>query len=122
MEKVSPQIQHQLAQFQQAQQQTQMLLNQRQQLEVLLRETERALEEINKLPDDAVVYKSVGTILIKSEKPELHKGLTEQKETLDLRVKTIERQGERAVQRLKEMREKIDDALKGQNLGEGMAS
>lgn len=122
MEKMSPQMRHQLAQFQQAQQQAQMLLSQRQQLEILLRETERASEELTKLPDDAVVYKSVGTILIKSEKTELQKNLSEQKETLDLRVKTLERQGERAIQRLKEMRDKIDEALKGQKPGEGIAS
>ncbi len=122
MEKMSPQMRHQLAQFQQAQQQAQVLLSQRQQMEVLLRETERALEELSKLVDDAVVYKSVGTILIKTDKKELQKGLSEQKETLDLRVKTLERQGERAVQRLKEMREKIDESLKGQQPGEGAAS
>ena len=113
MEKLSPQMRHQLAQFQQAQQQAQVLLSQRQQLELLLRETERALEELGKLPEDAVVYKSVGTILVKSEKAVLQKDLAEQKETLDLRIKTLERQGERAVQRLREMRDKIDEALKG---------
>ena len=122
MEKLSPQIRHQLAQYQQAQQQAQMLMNQRQQLEMLLRETERAHEELSKLPDDNVVYKSVGTILVKSNKVDLQKNLAEQKETLDLRVKTLERQGERAVQRLKEMQVKIDEALKGQKPGEGMAS
>ncbi len=121
MEKLSPQMRHQLAQYQQAQQQAQMLMNQRQQLEMLLRETERAHEELAKLPDDAVVYKSVGTILVKSNKVDLQKNLVEQKETLDLRVKTLERQGERAIQRLKEMQGKIDEALKGQ-VPEGMGS
>ncbi len=121
MDKLSPQMRHQLAQYQQAQQQAQMLMNQRQQLDMLLRETERAHEELTKLPDDAVVYKSVGTILVKSNKADLQKNLAEQKETLDLRIKTLERQGERAIQRLKEMQGKIDEALKGQN-PEGMAS
>jgi len=121
MDKLSPQMRHQLAQYQQAQQQAQMLMNQRQQLDMLLRETERAHEELTKLPDDAVVYKSVGTILVKSTKTDLQKNLVEQKETLDLRIKTLERQSERAIQRLKEMQVKIDEALKGQN-PEGMAS
>jgi len=122
MEKLSPQMRHQLAQFQQAQQQAQVLLSQRQQLELLLRETERALEELGKLPEDAVVYKSVGTILVKSEKAVLQKDLAEQKETLDLRIKTLERQGERAVQRLREMRDKIDEALKGKPSEEAVTS
>lgn len=113
MEKLSPQLRHQVAQFQQLQQQAQVMMNQRQQLEILLRETERALEELGKLPADAVVYRSVGTILVKSGKAEVEKKLTEEKETLDIRAKTIQRQEERAVQRLQEMQEKLDQALKG---------
>jgi prefoldin beta subunit len=113
MEKLSPQLRHQVAQFQQLQQQAQVLLNQRQQLEILLRETERALEELGKLQADAVVYKSVGTLLIKSGKAEVEKQLKEDKETLDLRIKTVQRQEERAVQRLQEMQGKLDSALKG---------
>ncbi|MEW6592145.1 MAG: prefoldin subunit beta [Candidatus Hadarchaeota archaeon] len=114
MEKLSPQMRHQLAQFQQVQQQAQALLSQRQQLEVLLHETERAIEELGKLQDDATVYKSVGTILVKSSKKDVEKNLTEEKETIDLRVKTIQRQEERAMQRLQEMREKLDQSLKSQ--------
>lgn len=121
MEKLSPQLRHQLAQFQQVQQQAQVLLNQRQQLELLLKETERALEELSKLSEDAVVYKSVGTLLVRSEKVKMQKDLAEQKEMFDLRVKTIERQEERAVQRLREMRDKIDEALKGRQTGEEIA-
>jgi prefoldin beta subunit len=112
VEKLSPQLRHQLAQFQQVQQQAQVLMTQRQQLEILFRETERALEEIQKLADDAVVYKTVGTILVKSEKKKLEQDLTEQKETLDLRIKTLVRQEERTLQRMKEMREKLDQSLK----------
>lgn len=113
MEKLSPQLRHQVAQFQQLQQQAQAMLNQRQQLEMLLHETERALEELGKLPADAVVYRSVGTILVKLGKAEVEKKLTDEKEILDLRVKTLHRQEERAVQRLQEMQEKLDSALKG---------
>jgi len=121
MEELSPQLRHQLAQFQQAQQQAQALMTQRQQLELLLRETERALEELDKLQEGAPVYKSVGTILVKSEREELKKSLNEQKETLDLRIKTLGRQEERVVQRLREMREKLEVALKGKQLDEGAA-
>ncbi|HID60967.1 MAG TPA: prefoldin subunit beta [Hadesarchaea archaeon] len=122
MEKLSPQLRHQVVQFQQAQQHAQILLSQRQQIELLLKETERAIEELEKLPEDAVVYKSVGTLLVRSEKSTLQKNLTEQKETLDLRVKTLQRQEERAVQRLREMRDKIDGALKGKEPSEGAGS
>jgi len=118
MENLSPQQRHQLAQFQQAQQQAQALLTQKQQLVMLLRETERALEELGKLQEGAPVYKSVGPIMVKAEREELEKSLSDQKETLDLRIKTIERQEERVVKRLNEMRPKLEAALKGISSGE----
>lgn len=112
MEELPPQLRHQLAQYQQAQQQAQALLAQKQQLELALRETERALAELEKLEEGATVYKSVGGILIKTGRAELTKELTERKETLDLRIKTIERQEGRILERLREMREKLQEALK----------
>ncbi|MDI6819295.1 MAG: prefoldin subunit beta [Candidatus Hodarchaeaceae archaeon] len=112
MEELPPSLRHQLAQFQQVQQQAQALMAQKQQLELALRETERALEELGKLQEGATVYKSVGGILIKAEQANLTKELTERKETLDLRIKTIERQEGRVVERLREMREKLQEALK----------
>ncbi|MEM2874556.1 MAG: prefoldin subunit beta [Candidatus Hadarchaeales archaeon] len=113
MEKISPQLRHQLAQFQQTQQQAQVLAAQRQQLELLMRETEKALEELGKLPDDAGAYRAVGSIMVKSDKATLQKELSEQRETLDLRIKALQRQEERSIQRLREMKEKIDRELKG---------
>lgn len=121
MEKLSPQLQHQLAQFQQLQQQAQALINQRQQLELLLKEIQRAMEELQKLSEDAVVYRSVGNILVKTPKGELEKSLSEEKDTLDLRVKTVARQQDRVLERLREMREKLDQALK-REAPEGAAS
>ena len=112
MEELPPQLRHQLAQFQQAQQQALALSTQKQQLELALHETERALEELEKLPEGATTYKSVGGILIRAERAKLKGELTERKETLDLRVKTIERQESRVAERLREMREKLEEALK----------
>jgi len=112
MEELPPQLRHQLAQFQQVQQQALALSTQKQQLELALHETERAIEEIEKLPEGATTYKSVGGILIKAERAKLREELTERKETLDLRVKTIERQESRVAERLREMREKLEEALK----------
>ena len=112
MEELSPQLRHQLAQFQQVQQQAQALATQKQQLELTALETKRALEELEKLREDAVVYKSVGSILVKADREELKRELGEQKETLELRVKTIGRQEERVLERLREMRERLQEVLK----------
>ena len=113
MERLPPQLRHQLSQFQQTQQQAQALLVQKQQLELALRETERALGELEKLKEGTPIYRTLGGILVKAEREEVEKELTERKETLDLRIKTIERQEGRLVKRLNEMREKLQEALRG---------
>ena len=81
-------------------------------MELQMKEVERALEEVEKLDADAEVYKSVGGILIKSEKTKVGEELKERKETLDLRIKTLQRQEEKIQSRLKEMQAQIQDELK----------
>ncbi|KXB00273.1 prefoldin subunit beta [candidate division MSBL1 archaeon SCGC-AAA261G05] len=114
MEELPPQVQHQLTQFQQTQQRAQALATQRRQLEINLRETERALKELENLGEDATLYKSVGRIMAETNSSNAKEELEDRKETLDLRVKTVERQQERINKKMEEMRAKIQDALRGQ--------
>ena len=90
---VSPQMKNQLAQFEQLRQQLQMIMTQRLQIESQVREVETALEEIGGISDDTPIYKNVGSLMVKAEdKKDVEKDLNEQKETLEVRVKTLERQ------------------------------
>ncbi|MEK6987078.1 MAG: prefoldin subunit, partial [Candidatus Thermoplasmatota archaeon] len=59
MKEISPQLQNQIAQYQQLQQQLQVLASQRLQLEAKLREIEGTLEELGKISPDTQVYKSI---------------------------------------------------------------
>lgn len=102
-----PQVQHQLAQLQQVQQQAQAIFGQKTQVEMILRDTERALEELEKLDDKATIYKIIGELLIKSEKSATKVELAEKKETLDLRLKTLERQEQRIQKRFQELQEQL---------------
>lgn len=70
-------IQHQLAQFQQMQQQAQAISMQKQNVDLQTRETEKALEELKKSEDEADVYKTAGNLLIKVEKVSLTEELEE---------------------------------------------
>ncbi|MDI6903527.1 MAG: prefoldin subunit beta [Methanocellales archaeon] len=107
-----PQIQHQLAQLQQIQQQAQAIFGQRTQVEMMLRETERALEELEKLDKNAVIYKAIGELLIKSEKSATQVELEEKKETLELRLKTLEKQEKRIQKRFQELQEQLRPLLR----------
>ena len=104
---LSPQIQNQVAQIQQVQQQAQALSVQKSQTDVLMKETQMALEELEKTKDDAVVYKSVGELMIRSDKAALLADLKEKTETLSLRMQSIERQEERLNSRFKQLQEQL---------------
>jgi len=116
---IPPQVQHQLAQLQQVQQQAQALATQKAQVTSALNETEMALEELSKLEDDAVIYKNVGQLLIKGERDSVATELTEKKETMELRVRTLEKQGERIQKRFQQLQEQLRSAIGGAGAGAG---
>jgi len=108
---LSPQVQNQIAQIQQVQQHAQTLAMQKSQTDVMIKETEMAIEELNKTPEDAIVYKSVGELMIKSDKVSLLEALKERQETYSLRVQSIERQEERLNSRFKQLQEQLQSML-----------
>ncbi|MEM1514036.1 MAG: prefoldin subunit beta [Candidatus Thermoplasmatota archaeon] len=111
-EDLPPQVQNQLRQLQQLQQQMELLLQQKLQIEIRLRDAEDALEELNKIDENANVYKGVGNLIIKSEKNKLIKELQEEKESLEIRKKTMESQENRLKEKINELQSKIQEALK----------
>ena len=114
MKEISPQLQNQIAQYQQLQQQLQVLGSQRVQLEAKLREIENTLEELGKLSGETQVYKSIGMLLVRQDDREaLKKELDEHKETLTVRVKSIQKQEKALSERYDALGEKIRGALGG---------
>jgi len=114
MKELSPQLQNQIAQYQQLQQQLQLLAQQRLQLEAKLREIEGTLEELNKISGETQVYKSIGMLLVRQDDREsLKKELDDHKETLTVRVKSIQKQEKSLSERYEQLGEKIQQALGG---------
>ncbi len=108
-----PQVQEQLVRLQQLQQTLQSVVAQKQQLELELNETDKALSELEKSTDDTPVYKSVGSILVKSNRQTLLAELKDRKELLTTRVTVLGKQEERTRERLKEVQEKLQERLQG---------
>jgi len=108
-----PQIQEQLVRLQQLQQTLQSVATQKQQLELELSETDKALGELEKATDETPIYKSVGSILVKSNRQTLLTELKERKELLTTRVTVLGKQEERTRERLKESQEKLQERLQG---------
>lgn len=108
-----PQVQEQLVRLQQLQQTLQSVASQKQQLDAELNETDKALAELEKSTDATPVYKSVGAILVKSNRQNLLTELKERKELLTTRVTVLGKQEERTRERLKEAQEKLQERLQG---------
>lgn len=112
-----PQVQNMIAQLQTVQQQLQMVVSQKVQLESTLKEIENAIKEVEKVEEDTPIYKSVGTVLVKTKKEEVLKELNERKETIEVRIRALSRQEEKLRERLKELQEKVKSMLSGVQAG-----
>ena len=78
-----------------------------------LKDTEEALKEIESATEKTPIYKSVGAILIKTKgKSEIKKELSTNKESLELRKTTLEKQEGRTKEKLLELQSKVENALK----------
>ena len=110
--RLPPQIQQRLLRLQQLQQTLQGVMSQKQQLELQLTEVEQAVTELDKLDETAVVYKSIGALLVKSEKDKVTTDLTERKELLKMRVDVLAKQEERLRTQVKELQEKLQQDLR----------
>lgn len=111
-------LQEEIAKAQQLQQQLQMIMSQKQQLEVKSKDLERALDEVNRLEDETPVYKEVGEILVQVEdKEELISELEDDKESTDVRLKSLKGKEEKLRDQFKEIQEKLSTQMGGMQQG-----
>ncbi|MGB9740803.1 MAG: prefoldin subunit beta [Candidatus Bathyarchaeia archaeon] len=109
--KLPPQVQERLLRLQQLQQTLQSVLAQKQQVELELTEIEQALNELQKTTDDAVIYRAIGTLLVKAEKAKIVADLNERKELLNTRAAVLGKQEERLRSQLKDLQAKLQQDL-----------
>jgi prefoldin beta subunit len=109
--KLPPQVQERLLRLQQLQQTLQSVLAQKQQVELELTEIEQALSELQKTADDAVIYRAIGTLLVKAEKAKIVVDLNERKELLNTRAAVLGKQEERLRSQLKDLQAKLQQDL-----------
>ncbi|MHC1629116.1 MAG: prefoldin subunit beta [Candidatus Nezhaarchaeales archaeon] len=110
---IPPEIQHKIMQFQEIQERIRALIARRQQLEVELREVERTLDELKDVNDETPIFKFAGRVLIRVNKENIVKELNDKKETLELHIKTLEKQEAQARKRFEELRQDLSQALAG---------
>lgn len=114
---VPAKIQNELKQFQRLQGELQAVAQQRLQFDLKLREATHTLEELKGLAGDVPIYRPVGSLLVRAkDKAEVETLLTDEKETLEVRLKATERQENQLRERYNTMQREISDALRSAGL------
>jgi prefoldin beta subunit len=109
--KLPPQVQERLLRLQQLQQTLQSILAQKQQVEMEQTEVEQTISELQKTADDAVIYKAIGSLLVKGDKAKVTEELVERKELLNTRSTVLAKQEERIRSQAKDAQTKLQQDL-----------
>lgn len=111
MQNIPDELKNKLAQFQTLQQQLQMVAVQKQQFMLEKSDAEEAEKELVASTGD--VYKSVGPILIKSEKASLKKELKDAITSADSRISLLDKQEQKLALKAQELQKDLQFGLKG---------
>lgn len=112
-QEVPPWVREQLARFEQTQKNLQAIMVQKQQVEMELTEIEKAVSELDKSEDATKIYKSIGSLLIKTSKKNILSELQERRELGNTQVTVLAKQEIRVSESLKEIQAKIESATSG---------
>lgn len=110
-------IQQSVAEFERNRAQLMGLSAQKKQLELQANAVNLALGEL-KGNKEKKVYKAVGNILILSEAKKVEKELQEQKESSEVRMKSLQKQEDALIDKLNKLKSMIEKSTGGQGAGQ----
>ena len=109
--RLPPQVQERLLRLQQLQQTLQSVLTQKQQVEMEKTEVDQTVAELQKTADGTIIYKAIGSLMVKAERTKINEELVERKELLNTRSTVLTRQEERLRSQVKEAQTKLQEDL-----------
>ncbi len=122
MENVNAYLQAQLKRAQQLQQQLETVVAQKYQMEIMAKDIEKTLEELDKLAGDERIYRSVGAIMVEvRDAGKLKEELREEKELLEMRIKTMEKQQKLLEDKYREVQQEVMRVYQGGAPGGGVS-
>ena len=106
---MSKEIEEKIKRLQLSEQSLQALLSQKQGLQVQLLEIDSALKELDKTEE---AYRIIGNVMVLADKPDLQAELGSKKETIELRVKSIDRQESATREKAAAMQKEVMEGMK----------
>ncbi len=111
MNTVSPKIQNQINMLSQMQQQLQTVASQKGQYELAVKEARRALEELDDAKEDAVIYMTIGNVVMQKPKDAVITGLNEKIDGFELRTSSIEKQEKLIQEKFDKLQAQVKEAM-----------
>lgn len=107
---VPKQVQDKLAQFQNLQNQLQMIAAQKQQFMLRNADIEGANQELSKA-EEGKIYRMAGSLFVETNKTDCEKNLAEEKEANESKIKVLESQEKKLAQKLNELKGELEGML-----------
>ncbi len=111
MPEMTEETKQMILEFQAYQQQLQAVVMQRENLKLQDLEIDKALEELEN-SKQKTAFKLTGTVMVSKPVEEIVSDLKETKEAISIRVKSFEKTENKITERLRELQEKIKEAVK----------
>ncbi len=108
--KVDPELEKSLLDYENLEKQLQVIVLQRHQLQLQLNEINLASEELKKAKGE--VYRSIGTVMVKSNVEDAQKELKERKDLIEIRLNAAGKQEEKLRANLIELQKKLQEKMK----------
>lgn len=108
--KINPELEKNLVEYENMEKQLQMLVLQKHQLQLQMNEINLANDELKKTRGE--VYRSIGSIMVKSNVEEAQKDLKERKDLIDIRVNAAAKQEEKLRSSLMDLQKRLQEKMK----------
>ena len=109
--KSDPELEKSLMEYQNLERQLQTIVLQKHQLQLQLNEVNMAQEELKRAKGE--IYKSIGSVMMKSSRDEAEKDLKEKKDLTSIRISTLTKQDEKLRSHMQVLQSKLEERLKG---------
>ena len=108
-----PEAQEKVEELQDLQETAQEVAVKKNEAETELKESQTALEALDDIDGDAVMYREIGELLVETTYEEAEEDLEEKVDSLEIRVETLEKQEERVQEQFEDLQQELQELLQG---------
>lgn len=114
-QQMNPSLEKGLMEYQNIEKQYQAVMLQKHQLQLQLNEIDMAMEELKTAEGD--IFKSVGSIMVKTSKGDAESDLKERKTLIEKRLETLDKQELQFRTKLEDLQKRLEGEMRGMNAG-----